>query len=169
MSIGVSEFSDRIVLVTGGSRGIGAAIAQAFGNHGATVAVHGRDRTALAAVVKKIESGSGRAMAVTGDVTRWSDIEAIRQEVERALGPVDILVANAGGSPTPPGPLEELTEQGWRASVDGNLTATFLTLKSFLPGMKVVANHNPGFAPAMQPTLRTGTEAAVAATLAYLS
>ena len=50
--------------------------------------------------------------------------------------PVDVLVANAGGSFTAPGPLEEIGEDGWRASVDGNLTATFLTLKSVLPGMK---------------------------------
>jgi 3-oxoacyl-[acyl-carrier protein] reductase len=57
-------------------------------------------------------------------------------EIERALGPIDILVANAGGSFTPPGPLEETSEDGWRASVDGNLTATFLTLKNVLPGMK---------------------------------
>ncbi|MFL5511006.1 MAG: SDR family NAD(P)-dependent oxidoreductase [Gemmatimonadales bacterium] len=136
MPHGVREFNDRVALVTGGSRGIGAAIARAFAGRGAMVAVHGRDHTALASVVKEIESGGGRASPVSGDVTRWSDLEAIRQEVERTLGPVDILVANAGGSPTPPGPLEELTEEGWRASVDGNLTATFLTIKSFLPGMK---------------------------------
>ena len=49
---------------------------------------------------------------------------------------IDILVANAGGSYTMPGPLEEISEQGWHASVDGNLTATFLTIKSILPGMK---------------------------------
>jgi len=53
-----------------------------------------------------------------------------------AVGPVDILVANAGGSFTMPGPIEDTSEEGWRASVDGNLTATFLTIKSFLPGMK---------------------------------
>jgi len=60
----------------------------------------------------------------------------VRRQVEEALGPVDILVANAGGSPTPPAPLEEIPEDGWRAAVDANLLATFLTLKSFLPGMK---------------------------------
>lgn len=136
MRNGVREFSDRVALVTGGSRGIGAAIARAFAERGAMVAVHGRDHTALASVIKEIESGGGRANPVSGDVTRWSDLEAIRQEVERTLGPVEILVANAGGSPTLPAPLEELTEEGWRASVDGNLTATFLTIKSFLPGMK---------------------------------
>ncbi len=61
-------------------------------------------------------------------------MEAVRGQVEAELGPVDILVANAGGNFTPPAPLEEIPEDGWRATVDGNLLATFLTLKSFLPG-----------------------------------
>ncbi|MDQ2740688.1 MAG: SDR family oxidoreductase [Chloroflexota bacterium] len=56
--------------------------------------------------------------------------------VEDHYGPVDILVANAGGSFTPPAPLEDIPEDGWRATIDGNLLATFLTLKSFLPGLK---------------------------------
>ena len=50
--------------------------------------------------------------------------------------PVDILVANAGGSTVGPGPLEDITEADWRGSVDANLTATFLTIKAFLPGMR---------------------------------
>ena len=52
------------------------------------------------------------------------------------LGPVDILVANAGGTTVRPGPLEDIAEADWRESVDANLTATFLTLKAFLPGMR---------------------------------
>ena len=75
-------------------------------------------------------------MQVSGDVTNFADVEAARLQIENEFGPVDILVANAGGSFTPPGPLEDTSEEGWRASVDGNLTATFLTIKSFLPGMK---------------------------------
>src|SRR5207253_3797897 len=63
-------------------------------------------------------------------------IEAMRAETERKLGPVDILVANGGGSISRPGPLETMSEEDWRASIEGNLTATFLTIKSFLPGMK---------------------------------
>ena len=127
----------KTALVTGSSRGIGAAIARAFAARGAAVAVHGRDRQALDTVVAEIRNAGGRAMPVVADVTRFDEVEAMRQSVEGALGPVDILVANAGGSFTPPGPLEELTEEGWRASVEGNLTTTFLTIKSFLPGMKV--------------------------------
>ena len=75
-------------------------------------------------------------MQVSGDVTNFAEIEAARLRIEAEFGPVDILVANAGGSLTPPGPLEDTSEEGWRASIDGNLTATFLTIKSFLPGMK---------------------------------
>jgi 3-oxoacyl-[acyl-carrier protein] reductase len=75
-------------------------------------------------------------MQVSGDVTNFADVEAARLQIENEFGPGDILVANAGGSFTPPGPLEDTSEEGWRASVDGNLTATFLTIKSFLPGMK---------------------------------
>ncbi len=125
-----------MALVTGSSRGIGAAIAAAFATQGAAVAVHGRDKDAVAAVVTGIRDGGGTAVAVTGDVTSFADIEAMRRETEGSIGPVDILVANAGGSFTPPAPLEDIPEAGRRASIDGNLLATFLTLKSFLPGMK---------------------------------
>ena len=127
---------DKVALVTGSSRGIGAAVARLFAQHGARVVVHGRDVAALAAVRSDIERSGGTAIDVVADVTRFADIEAMRRRIEDELGPVDVLVANAGGSFTPPGPLEETSEEGWNASVAGNLTATFLTIKSFLPGMK---------------------------------
>jgi 3-oxoacyl-[acyl-carrier protein] reductase len=126
----------KVVWVTGSSRGIGAAVASLFASHGAKVAVHGRDVTALETVRSGIEQRGGRAVQVTGDVTQFVAIEAMRRRIEDDLGAIDVLVANAGGSFTLPGPIEETTEEGWRASVDGNLTATFLTIKSVLPGMK---------------------------------
>ena len=127
---------DKVALVTGSSRGIGAGIAKLFAQQGARVVVNGRDAAALAAVQAEIEQAGGKAMSAVADVTRFNEIEEMRRKIERTFGPVDILVANAGGSPTKPGPLEEIGEEEWRYSVDANITATFLTIKSFLPGMK---------------------------------
>jgi len=126
----------KTALVTGSSRGIGAAIAKAFARAGAMVAVHGRDVQAMGDVQNAIEGDGGRAISVSADVTRFAEIESMRDRVEQELGPIDILVANAGGSLSKPGPLEDMPEEAWRASVDGNLTATFLTIKSVLPSMK---------------------------------
>jgi 3-oxoacyl-[acyl-carrier protein] reductase len=132
----MKRLAGRVALVTGSSRGIGAAIAKVFAGEGASVVLHGRDRAALAATQTAIEQAGGRAIQMVCDVTSFAEIEAMRLRIEKDLGPVDILVANAGGSYTKPGPLETITEDAWNASVTGNLTATFLTIKGFLPGMK---------------------------------
>jgi 3-oxoacyl-[acyl-carrier protein] reductase len=132
----MNDLKDKVALVTGSSRGIGAAIAREFARHGAQVVVHGRDTAAMTAVRTGIERAGGRAIQVAADLTSFAAVEEMRRRTEAELGPIDILVANGGGSPIRPGPVEEITEEGWRASVDANLTATFLTLKSVLPGMK---------------------------------
>src|SRR5580693_2868694 len=132
----MNTLNDQVALVTGSSRGIGAAIAARLAREGAAVAVHGRDGQAVGEVAAAIARDGGKAIGVTGDLTGFGQVEAIRGRVEAELGPVDILVANAGGNFTPPALLEDIPEEGWRATVDGNLLATFLTLKSFLPGMK---------------------------------
>ena len=132
----MAELDGQVAVVTGSSRGIGAAIAHLFAEHGAAVVVHGRDRSAVAAVTDRIQRSGGRAISAICDVTDGKQIEAMREHIESELGPADIVVANAGGSPVSPGPIEELTESEWRRSVDVNLTATFLTNKAFLPSMK---------------------------------
>lgn len=136
VGIETRPLNHKVALVTGSSRGIGAAIARLFAQAGARVALHGRDVAALAAVQADIERAGGEAMHVVADVTRFAEVEAVRARVEQDLGPIDILVANAGGNFAPPGPLEAISEAGWEASLNGNLTATFLTVKSILPGMK---------------------------------
>lgn len=131
----MSAIKDKVALVTGSSRGIGAAIARLFAQAGAKVVLNGRDDAALSSKRMEIEREGGKVMQVVADVTKFAEIEDMRLQVEKNFGPVDILVANAGGNMVPPGPFEKINEEGWRATVDANLTATFLTLKSFLPGM----------------------------------
>jgi len=132
----MSILKDKVALVTGSSRGIGAAIAKLFAQEGAKVVVHGRDTNAMSAVQAQIDGAGGKAMYVAADITKFGAIESMRRQIEGTFGPVDILVANAGQNLVMPGPLEEISEEGWHATVDANLTATFLTFKSFLPGMK---------------------------------
>jgi 3-oxoacyl-[acyl-carrier protein] reductase len=125
----------KVAVVTGGSGGIGAATCRALAANGVKVAVNGRDEAKIAAVVSDIQARGGQALGVAADVTDFAAIERLHQQVERALGPVEVLAVFAASGGPPPSPLAQISEEGWRAAIDGNLTATFLTLKSFLPGM----------------------------------
>ncbi|MDP5227101.1 MULTISPECIES: SDR family NAD(P)-dependent oxidoreductase [Arthrobacter] len=131
-----TSLTGRVALVTGSSRGIGAAIAETFAAHGARVVLHGRDAGALESVRLRIAGDGGQVMTAVADLTRFEEIEEMRMLIEQRFGAVDILVANAGGNPVPPGDIELISPEGWQASLDANLTSTFLTVKSFLPGMK---------------------------------
>jgi len=125
------DLADKTVVVTGGSRGIGAATARALAATGATVAVVGRDRTALDTIVKTISAEGGRAVGLTADCTRQADLHKLQEDIHDHLGPVDILAAFAGGSGAPI-PTSAETPDHWHQVIDTNLTATFLTISTFL-------------------------------------
>ena len=78
----MSSLQDRVALVTGSSRGIGAAITKLYAQHGANLVVHGRDGAALSSVRKEIELAGVCTMQVSGEVTSFSDIEAARLQIE---------------------------------------------------------------------------------------
>ncbi|GAB3907835.1 SDR family oxidoreductase [Kibdelosporangium lantanae] len=125
------DLTGKIAVVTGGSRGIGAATAAKLASLGAAVAVVGRDQEALDNTVGSITGSIG----VVADVTNPSDVASLRASVEEKLGPVDILAAFAGGNPSRPRPLVEVDLAEWEAALLGNVTSTFLTVKEFLPEM----------------------------------
>jgi 3-oxoacyl-[acyl-carrier protein] reductase len=126
----------RVALVTGGSRGIGRAIALALARAGAAVAISFRTRDEDArAVVATIEAGGGQAVCAACDVTSESDVTALVTGVERELGPVDILVNNAGIAADGVFPLMDRSK--WDAVLAVNLTGAYLCSRAVIRGMMV--------------------------------
>lgn len=130
----MTTLTGKTAFVTGSSRGIGAAVARALTDAGARVALHGRDEAALVALSRDIPS----SIFVTGDLRERSSATQMAEKVLAEFGTLDILVANAGGSYAPPQPIEDVTDEVWEANIDGNLGATFRTVRAFLPAMKQV-------------------------------
>jgi 3-oxoacyl-[acyl-carrier protein] reductase len=130
------ELADRHALVTGASRGIGRGIAHHLASHGARVTLHGRDVDALARVRQEIEAEGGTCRPVTGDLTDPEQVVRVVQDAEEGFGGIDVLVANAGGSPSRPQPVEEMTDEDFVSAVHLNLVAPFRLVKAVLPGMK---------------------------------
>ncbi len=123
----------RVALVTGASRGIGRAIAVALGAAGAAVACAARSIDQVEATAAKIRAGGGAARAFRLDVTRTEDVTATVRGVEEALGPIDVLVNNAGiiGQRK----TVELTDEEWQRMLDTNLTSMFRCARAVAPSM----------------------------------
>jgi len=119
------NFHDKIALVTGGSRGIGKAIAIAFGDAGAKVGVAARNVNLLKEVVKEIQAMGGEAFYVKCDLTRDEDIFTLVTKTKELYGRIDILVNNAGIGPWVKN-SEEVTKEMWEEVIQTNLLAPFL-------------------------------------------
>lgn len=125
----------QVGLVTGGGRGIGAAIACALAEEGMAVAVTSRSADQLAATVARIEHARGHAIAVVGDIADPDDVDRIFQHVTTELGPVDLLVNNAGRGPARFGAFWEADMVDWWSVLAVNLLGPALASHAVLPDM----------------------------------
>lgn len=124
----------QVAFVTGGGRGIGRGIAEAFAAEGAAVAVLARTVGQLAETVERVTQAGGTAMAVAGDVTVRDDVERAIAEAERRLGPLSVLVNNAGIT-GPFAPIWEADPNEWWRTQEVHLHGAFLCTRTVLPGM----------------------------------
>ena len=138
------RFEGQVAFVTGASRGIGRAIAQAFAREGAGVGLISADGSGAKAVADEISAAGGRALPLACDVAVEEEVRRAVAQAERTLGPVDILVNNAA-IPGPTLAATEISLEEWRRVLDVNLTGTFLCTREMLRGM--VARAQQGARP----------------------
>jgi 3-oxoacyl-[acyl-carrier protein] reductase len=128
-------FSGRVALVTGASRGIGKAISIALAEAGADVALNYRAQAEAAdAVCQSIRAMGRKCITVQADVSRSPDVDRLVTTVEKDLGPVNILVNNAGIGKIVP--VDQITEEIWNEYIRVNLTSVFLVTQRVLPSMR---------------------------------
>src|SRR3954468_8185529 len=126
-----ADFTGRVAIVTGASRGLGLAAAQRLHELGASVAINVRDKDRALAAAREV---GDRALAVAGDVTADGAPEQIVKATLDRFGRVDILVNNAAMARSTR--FEQLSAEEWRATLETNMTAPFLLTKAVLPAMK---------------------------------
>jgi len=128
-----TPLAGKVALVTGGTRGIGRAIAIKLASIGSAVAICGRDKAKLAVAEREILALGVRAIALRADVTQQNDVTKLVEKVESTLGPISILVNNAGMGSF--GPVHEKTEAEWDELMNTNVKSVFLVSRAVIPRM----------------------------------
>ena len=127
------DLTGRIALVTGSSQGIGLALARGLGQAGASLVLNGRDEGKLAAAADRLRGEGLRVSTAAFDVTQGAAAEQAIARVEAEVGPIGILVNNAGIQRR--SPLEEMSETQWREVIETNLTSAFIVTRQVAPRM----------------------------------
>ncbi len=130
---GQRRLQGKVALVTGGSRGIGKAIAEKLASLGAAVSICARNAERLQQVREELRTRGERSASFVADVTQSGDVEKLVRETEEQLGPIDILVNNAGIGMF--GPVHEKSEEDWDRAMNTNLKSVFLMSRAVAPGM----------------------------------
>lgn len=128
------DLSGHTALVTGGNRGLGEAMALALASSGASVALVARDEERLQKVKAAIVAAGGKAESFVADVTNEQDVTRAAAEINNALGPVDILINNAGTNNRKK--LEDFSLAEFRNVIDSSLISAFLVSRAIVPQMK---------------------------------
>ena len=129
----IPPLAGAVALVTGGTRGIGRAIARRLAQLGAAVSICGRDKSALSAAAAQLQNSGQPVFSLIADVSRSVDVSSLVDKTQSALGPISILVNNAGIGLF--GPAHEKTEADWDRVLDTNLKSVFLVSRAVAPSM----------------------------------
>ncbi len=138
----MSEFSGKVVVVTGGASGIGRAIGARFARAGATIALLDVEQRALAGAVAELRAQGAKASGVVCDVTKFESVQAAEREVVATYGRVHLLFNNAGVGAHEDVPIWELPLNDWRWVMAVNVFGVIHGIKAFVPGM--LAHGEPG-------------------------
>ncbi len=128
------KLAGRVAVITGGSKGLGKAMAESLGRAGAKLALVARNATELSATAKELNAAGAEAEAFPADVTNEADVRRIEQAIVQRFGKVHILINNAGINIRKS--ITEFSLEEWNRVVDTSLTAAFLCCRSFVPHMK---------------------------------
>jgi NAD(P)-dependent dehydrogenase (short-subunit alcohol dehydrogenase family) len=131
----VVDLDGQVAIVTGGGRGIGRAVAHALAAARAAVAVVARSPEEIERTVAHISASGGRAIGIVADVSNRDSVDRMTAEVERRLGPIDLLVNNAAVV-TPLGPITEIDPDEWWRSQEINVRGPLLCARAVLPTMR---------------------------------
>ncbi|MFC9999143.1 SDR family NAD(P)-dependent oxidoreductase [Nocardia sp. NPDC127526] len=129
-----SRFESKVVLITGATSGIGAAVARRVAAEGAAVVLGARGKDAGDRVAEEIRAGGGRALFVPADVTVEADVARLTEAAMSEFGRLDGAFNNAGAV-NAFGPVQDIGEEGWRADIELNLTAVFYGLRHQVPAL----------------------------------
>lgn len=149
----MSRLSEKSVVITGASRGIGAAAAEAMAAEGAKVFLLARSSDGITALANRLRKGGAAAEAMTCDVAEYSQVQAAIGRAKEVFGPIDALINNAGVI-EPIGPMASADPRGWTHAADINFKGVFHGMRAVLPDMRargagVIVNlgsgaaHNP--------------------------
>lgn len=128
------DLTDRIAMISGGSQGLGAALARRYAEEGAAVSICARGEEELREVAREVRDGGGRCLAVPADVSAAADVEGWLDATLGEFGRVDVLVNNASLL-GPRVPIREYPEDAWRQVLEVNLTGAFLCARAAVPAL----------------------------------